>query len=309
AKELNDIVPVERYIEIADEVKKNKPIYYIWGGEPFLYPGLFDLTKKIKDNDSILALVTNATFLTQKAEDIVKQKWDALMFSLDGPEEIHDKIRGKKGTFQKVKEGIQAVKALKTKNKTKLPWIMALVTVSIDNAGSLDTIFETGKELGVDCIIVYYSWFTEEKIGQRHTKLWEKKLGVTPVAWKGYLFDHDIDTKALATSIQKIRAKKWDFPYLFIPELKEEELDTYYKDPTNFFGYGPCISPWMVTEITANVDVAPCRDYPDYIVGNIRETSLKEIWNGEKYKKFRKVLKECGGTFPICSRCCGLMGW
>ena len=131
-KELTDIVPVQRYIEIADEVKKFKPIYYIWGGEPFLYPGLFEFTGRIKDNGSLLAVVTNATFLTARAKDIIKQKWDALMFSLDGPEEIHDKIRGKKGTFKKIKEGILAVNEQKEKNRTKLPWTMALVTVSVE---------------------------------------------------------------------------------------------------------------------------------------------------------------------------------
>ena len=141
-KELTDIVPVQRYIEIADEVKKFKPIYYIWGGEPFLYPGLFEFTGRIKDNGSLLAVVTNATFLTARAKDIIKQKWDALMFSLDGPEEIHDKIRGKKGTFKKIKEGILAVNEQKEKNRTKLPWTMALVTVSVDNAGWLDKIAE-----------------------------------------------------------------------------------------------------------------------------------------------------------------------
>jgi radical SAM protein with 4Fe4S-binding SPASM domain len=307
--ELKDLVPLERYLQLVEEVKNYKPIYYIWGGEPLLYPGLMDLTRAIKKNKSLLSLVTNATLLADKAEEIVKQGWDALMFSLDGPEAVHDKIRGRAGTFAKVKQGISQVKYFKKEKKSPLPWLMALVTVSVDNAAHLDEIFEAAAELGVDCVIVYYSWFTTEQIGLCHTSLLQKKLQITPTAWRGYLFDHNVNTGALKQSIDRIGKRKWNFPYLFIPELSPDQLERYYQEPDHFFGYGPCISPWYVTEIMANGDVTPCRDYPDYVVGNIRKQPLMEIWNNERYKAFRKALKDCGGTFPICARCCGLMGW
>lgn len=307
--ELKNIVPLERYLTLADEVKRYRPIYYIWGGEPFLYPGLLDLTAKIKHSKSLLSVVTNATMLERHAKEIVGQGWDALMFSLDGPQEVHDKIRRREGTFDKVKSGIEAIKKHKKDAKKSLPWIMALVTVSVDNAAWLDKIFEVGASLGIDCMIVYYSWFTDESIGNRHTELLQQKLNITPRAWRGYLFDHDVDTAALQESLKRIRGTKWPFPYLCIPDLPPESLSDYYAQPGNFFNYGPCISPWYVTEIMANGDVSPCRDYPDFIAGNIMKDSIMDIWHGEKLKDFRKALKECGGTFPICSRCCGLMGW
>lgn len=308
--ELTKIVPVHRYLEMADEVKAFTPIYYIWGGEPFLYPGLFDFTARIKQNKSLLALVTNATMLTAHAGEIVEQGWDALMFSLDGTETIHDEIRGRKGTFQKVAEGIEAVRRMKRDRHAITPWIMALVTVSVDNASWLDQIFEVGKQLQIDGMIVYYSWFTTEAIGAAHTRTMEERLGITPTKWKGYLFNHQVDTAALAESIHRIRSHKWNFPYLFIPDLKQDEqIADYYATPGNFFGYGPCISPWFVTEVMPNGDIAPCRDYPDYITGNLLDRSLLDIWNGERYHKFRRALQDNGGTFPICARCCGLMGW
>jgi radical SAM protein with 4Fe4S-binding SPASM domain len=57
-----------------------------------------------------------------------------------------------------------------------------------------------------------------------------------------------------------------------------------------------------------NGDVATCRDYPDYVCGNIQKQGLLEIWNNDRYRKFRESLKN-DGLLPICSRCCGLMGW
>ena len=70
---LKKIVPVEKYIELADQVKPFAPIYYVWGGEPFMYPGLLDFTARIKQNNSLLAVVTNATMLANHAQEVVDQ--------------------------------------------------------------------------------------------------------------------------------------------------------------------------------------------------------------------------------------------
>jgi len=307
--ELRTVVPVEKYTEMSDQLAKSRPFYYIWGGEPFLYPDILELTGKIKENRSPLAVVTNATFLKENARAVVDQGWDALMFSVDGPEHLHDEIRGRKGTFQKMAAGVRAVKNYRRMTGRSLPWLMPLITVSTWNAGKLDEILEVASELGTDCAVVYYSWFTNEAIGKAHTKIFEKKLGVTPTAWRGYLFNHDVDTDALQGSLSRIRARRYPFPILYIPDLRYDQLRRYYRKPGDFLGYGPCISPWTTVEIMPNGDVAPCRDYPDFVTGNILDTPLQDIWNGERYAMFRKALTGNGGTFPICARCCGLMGW
>ncbi len=308
-RELRKTVPLARYLELSDEVKKDRPVYYIWGGEPFLYPDLFAFTEKIKANKSILALVTNATLLEESAKEVVDQGWDALMFSLDGPEAIHDEARGKAGTFRKVARGIEAVQRKKRDKKKTLPWIMPLITVSTLNAHKLDEILETAKALDADCAVVYYSWFADREIGARHTRVFQKYFGITPTSWQGYLFDHDVDVDALIESKKRIASRRWGFPTIYIPDLDDTDLRRYYREPGNFFGYGPCISPWMVAELMPNGDVATCRDYPDYITGNILDEKLYDIWNCDKYVGFRKALHEAGGTFPGCARCCGLMGW
>ena len=309
AEELRQIVPIERYLEMADEVKSTRPIYYIWGGEPFLYPDLMKFTARIKKNKSVLSLVTNATYLEEHAKEVVDQGWDALMFSLDGPEAIHDEARGRVGTFRKVAKGIEAVQRYKKDQKKTLPWIMPLITVSKLNAHKLDEILDAAKELQTDCAVIYYSWFTNETIGEKHSEIFRNNFNVNPTSWKGYLFDHNVDAQELIESKKRISAKKWGFPIIFIPDLKDSDIARYYQEEDNFFGYGPCISPWMVMELMPNGDTATCRDYPDYITGNIMKNKLSEIWNGEKYIKFRQALSQCGGTFPICARCCGLMGW
>jgi radical SAM protein with 4Fe4S-binding SPASM domain len=167
------------------------------------------------------------------------------------------------------------------------------------------------EKLRPDGMIIYYSWFTKESIGQKHTKLAEEKLGITPFAWKGYVRDTSVlDIEKIAAQVQEIKSGKFKTPILFVPDLKPEQIRTYYTEPENFFGYKKCVSPWFQLDIMPNGDTVTCRDFPDFVTGNIKESSIMEIYNGEKHRKFRQALKSCdNGVFPICSRCCGLMGY
>ncbi len=96
---------------------------------------------------------------------------------------------------------------------------------------------------------------------------------------------------------------------IIMPQLTEPaELDSYYTDHSNRFGFDRCVSIYSVVEINSNGDMSPCRDYHDYVVGNVKENTITELWNSESYRIFRKSLSE-EGLMPVCTRCCGLMGY
>jgi hypothetical protein len=44
------------------------------------------------------------------------------------------------------------------------------------------------------------------------------------------------------------------------------------------------------------------------VVGNIKDATITELWNSPAYRKFRQSLAT-EGLMPVCSRCCGLMGY
>ncbi len=310
ASVIKEVVPLETYKKMVDDVAHLKPIIYIWGGEPFLYDDLMPLVAYMKDKKFVTSVVTNGVKLEQHAEEIVDRGWEVLMLSLDGPGEVHDEIRGVKGCFNTLAKGIDAVQTLKRKKNKTLPYVMIFVTITKDNAPLLDKIMDIGDEIGIDSMILYYSWFTTEEIGKKHVEVMQKKLDCTPEAWKGYLFDYkQIDIEALQDTVRRIKDKKLTYPYMFIPDISIEDIPKYYTDPSYMFGYDNCVAPWLIAEVMPNGDVAPCRDYPDYVVGNICEDSIVNIFNNERYRKFRTALKEEGGLFPICARCCGLMGF
>jgi radical SAM protein with 4Fe4S-binding SPASM domain len=207
--------------------------------------------------------------------------------------------------------GITAIQKLKKEKKSKKPGIYVITTISKNNESTLFETVQEAEKLGVDGMTVYYSWFTNESIGQVHTKIYEEKLGITPFAWKGYVRDtSNLNVEKIAEQVKKIKAQKFRTPVLFVPNLKPEEIKTYYSEPENFFGYKKCVSPWFQLDVMPNGDTVTCRDFPDFVTGNIQESSIAEIYNNEKHRQFRRALKSCdNGVFPACSRCCGLMGY
>ncbi len=64
-----------------------------------------------------------------------------------------------------------------------------------------------------------------------------------------------------------------------------------------------CESPWLSLTVMGNGEVVPCtQDYnAEMSLGNIREQTLEEIWNGEKYHKLREW--HVTGQFPKGHKC------
>lgn len=308
--EINKVLPLEVYKKLIDDVAGIKPIFYIWGGEPFLYPDIMPFLCYLKENRLITAIVTNGIKLKKNARELVEMGIDGLMISLDGPRDVHNEIRGSENCFDTLIEGLQKIKEEKQIAGKKKPYIMPLVTISKYNEGYLEEIFDVASEIDTDCMVIYYSWFTTTEVGQAHTTLMESRLSCTPLAWKGYLGEFSrVNTDLLMESVRRIKQKEYPFFYMFVPDLEVEDIPKYYESPLNMFGYNKCVMPWLTAELMPNGDVSFCRDYPDYIIGNIAEDSINNIFNNEKAKKFRQTLKGEGGLFPICARCCGLMGW
>ena len=57
-QESKKILPLEQYKKLADELSTVRPVYYLWGGEPFLYPDLIPLVKYLKSKKSFVSTPT-----------------------------------------------------------------------------------------------------------------------------------------------------------------------------------------------------------------------------------------------------------
>ena len=309
-RDLLRTLPVKVYKELIDQVAGSRPIFYVTGGEPFLYPGFMELMNYIKAKGCILSVVTNGVLLEKHAEEIVANEWDMILVSFDGPREIHDQCRNYPGAYDTAVCGLRKLTGIKeTSNRVK-PFVLTSTTISRLNAPVLEDTFRIGSELSPDLMVVYLSWFTSEEIGRAQTELLENNLGITPFTWKSYAaeFSED-DARMFQEALVRVKKRKWPFEYLIIPDLKNGDLARYYTDPAEMFGFDRCVAPFIMIDVMPNGDVTTCRDFIDVKVGNITEKPLLEIWNDKPFVRFRKLLLDRGGLLPQCSRCCGLMGF
>lgn len=70
--------------------------------------------------------------------------------------------------------------------------------------------------------------------------------------------------------------------------------------------YTACPFPWNALVISWNGDVTPCTQdfFNRMVLGNARESSLSEIWNGEEMTRLRRKLGTCDlDGLPACIKC------
>ena len=225
-------VPVEVYKKVIDEVAPKKVHVYITGGEPFLYEPLVPLVNYMKQKGLTVQVVTNGVGLEKNAETIVDNGWDMICVSFDGPREVHDKCRGVPGALDTARKGILAIQKLKIQKKKTKPGIFIITTISKNNESTLLDTVKAAEKLSPDGMTIYYSWFTKEWIGQKHTKIAEEKLGVTPFAWKGYVRDTtQLNVELIAEQVQKIKSKKSSYQFFLYPTLNPRRYERTMLNP------------------------------------------------------------------------------
>jgi radical SAM protein with 4Fe4S-binding SPASM domain len=266
------------------------------------------LIEYVKRKRLILTVSTNGLTLAEHGGPLADRGVDFLYVSIDGAGENHDRIRGLNGAFKKTVEGIRALQSYKKAHRRLKPYLLISAAVTKDNACNFNEIFEVAEEGGADGLVASYGWFQTEESCQQHEAIMREQLGVFPISHRGWLWSFgEIDVEGLVSAIKQIDARQWSFPFAFMPKLSYDEIPRYYREHSNTFGADQCKCPWAIVQVLPNGDVATCIDLPDYVAGNIREQSILEIWNNEKYRKFRSVLKQ-HGHLPACTRCSGLVG-
>jgi radical SAM protein with 4Fe4S-binding SPASM domain len=304
AEETKKVLPLETWKQFIDEVAPQKPVTYIWGGEPFLYPDLFPLARYMVQKGLFTSVNTNGTLMEHHAEEIVRDKWSTVFVSLDAFRDVNDAMRGK-GAYDKVIAGFRAINREKQKQKSNYP-ILAIVTVVTNkNYLDLDNLAEASKEYNLDLHIFNLGTYTNDNIVAAQRRFMREKLDTDIDCLESYNTGYNlgIDEIKLRDILQKIHNKDYGHPMLTVPVLNPDKTYTYYAElekPVR----NHCIVPWSQVNVNYNGDVHFCADYPDYILGNITQQSFREIYNGERANLFRKAIHSCeGGMFPGCLRC------
>lgn len=267
--------------------------------EPLVYPHLkeslhYAQSKKIKTT-----ITTNALTLKQKAKTIVDSGLDELFISLDGPQEIHNQIRGHQKSFQKAIEGIDEVLRLNSKQS-----ISVFCVITEWNIGFLKEFIDFFKKYPLKEIGLMHTNFTPQSIADNHNVIWGNSYSATASNVEQINITN-YNLEMLWEEILEIKKNKYNYKVSFSPEISsKEKLIEFYHNPEKIIGK-KCNDVFSNIMIKSDGSVIPShgRCY-NLELGNIYNETLKEIWNSSVLKQFRSDLIKNGGLLPACSRCC-----
>jgi len=287
--------------KIIDETAAHRAQIGIRGGEPLMYPRIIDLVTYIKSKGINLSVETNGVLLGKHAEAFVGLRVDHLTISVDGPEEIHDRVRGVKGTYKRLKENLRELEAREKKKGYRISRSFTF-TINADNYMALGRMPDVARELGfgVICIVPYY--FVPEAIGKKHEEFMKKNLSCKAYSWRGFHREESgVDIDVFLEQLKLYKSNLGDitsYPYM---DFSSEEYREWFTKPYTTVHQDWCRNISGILDIQPDGSVDFCVDFPDYVLGNIAESSLQEIWNSDRAKKFRELRSSC--EFPVCHRC------
>ena len=216
-----------------------------------------------------------------------------VVFAMEGIGHKHDDILGIKGAYEKTLNAIKEFSTYKNR-KTK---IMLHTTILEENLDELGKIVELGEELKVDLIRFGHPTYVAEEDVKINKQVMDKTFPGEHIDEVNYFYDPKEKASIYFDKIKKF-TNEYKGRFSMTPDLSLEEMKDWYS--SKFKTSRKCYFVHRGAFIYPNGDVVPCEAFK-YSVGNINEKPFLDIWNSEKFIKFRRSLKK--GLFPGCARC------
>lgn len=309
---LNDALQIELSTEeikcaISDLANGGTKIVQFTGGEAFLRKDLCDILEHAKHCSLNVALITNGSLITSDiAERLVRIGVDAITFSLDGPKDLHNKIRHLADGFDKLCDSVSLIQSEKAHQKTDRPHMTLSAVIQQQNQDHLADIVDAAQQIGIKNLNFNFPFYATLKL---ESATWEKLKshfvkGAKPEEQSNLSGHHNLIHEQILSQLSEARkrAAVYGITVNTSPSLHDEEVPKHIEDPT-FSVVHRCFYPWKSMRVNAWGDVYPCSI--DVHLGNIKEQGILNIWNGKKYREFRRILKN-NGLFPQCAKCCVL---
>jgi len=273
----------------------------IRGGEPFLYRGIMELIEYINRKGIFTSIDTNGMMLDRYATDLVSIGNLHITISVDGPEKIHDAVRHNMGSFKKIKENIALINELEKESKAEISKSICF-TISQYSYEGLGLMPEVARSMGISSInIVPYYYFSKE-IGNKYKAELKSIFKIQAFSWKGFHHNNSgIDFSIFIEEYRKYLSTLKEIENFPFMPFTEKDYELWFKDSFTPVGSLKCNNIENLMDIQPNGDANFCVDFPDYCIGNIKNSSIKQIWESPKAIKFRNFRRN--EPLSVCYRC------
>jgi sulfatase maturation enzyme AslB (radical SAM superfamily) len=158
------------------------------------------------------------------------------------------------------------------------------------------------RSLAINVITIVPYYYVPTEVGKRYEKELREYLGCAAFSWVGFHhedsgIDWDVFKEQYRTYLDNL-GTIYNYPYM---PLSEDEYHAWFSDAVTPVYKLPCMNVEKLIDVQPNGEANFCVDFPDYSVGNVQETTIEELWNGERAERFRTYRRET--PLAVCYRC------
>jgi len=269
----------------------------IFGGDALLRKDLiYDVIRYCSRNGISTYFPTNSLLLdVDTARNLVEAGLDTIYFSLDDAGDENDLIRGQSGTAELVKKAIQSVGRARKNGK---PNIAVCTTISNMNYDRLPDLVRFLNGLPVNSV---YPRIAEEYSPENIENSIVDGVRPEPYFTSSDSRSHLLsaaEVRAFRKIIRDLKKDKENRVYLNYRGVDEATDEAFTKGVHLDRKCQVCTT--LVT-VDPRGNAVPCPMYNKYILGNLLEDSLENIWGNKKHLRF--IRKQRKGEIALCRNC------
>lgn len=281
-------MPWELYKRVIDEGLKlgMRKMVLASRGEGLIHPKAAKMINYAHDKGLGIELVTNLTVMNDELLDAVSNV-NRLAVSIDGAtKETYEKIR-KGANFKRTIDNLRRVAANKRKTRIQINYVLQK-----DNYQEIDLMVDLmGSIPGVNHLSFGFPNNEMKEVIE------QTRLNVD---------EFEIYKQKAQVAAEKLKK----YPMTSNQNIDPDHLEKYGESILQgscqpYIHEIPCYNLWFGTFINPSGLVFPCCDFYEeaFILGDLKEQSLKEIWRSEKFNDARRRFK--GRKPKVCERCPG----
>lgn len=269
-----------RFLDDAAEIGV-KAVSLVSDGESACSPHLYDAVARGKKNGLDMALGTNGYLLKAEKLEEMLPSLSYLRFNISAgePARYREIMGSPEDGFEKVVSLIK--RCVEIKRAGKLGVTIGLQMVLMPQfADQVLPLARLGKDLGVDYLVIKHCSDDED---HSLNVDYDKYFALTELLKQA---------EALSTETYLVKAK-WS-------KILSGGKRCYSK----------CFGPPLIMQLSGSGLVAPCgmlfnSKYAKYHIGNIADTSFKELWKGERYWEVMRLISSDGfDARTMCGSLC-----
>lgn len=245
-------------------------------GEPTIHPHFNEMLEIINNHSARKYFCTNGMNLKKIKNAIFDYNVDVFAVSLDGAtDETNGRIR-RGSKIDVIVEDLKDIIQIRNERGLKYPWINFVFCAMRRNLHELPDLVRLAAEIGIDEVKVVYLTVFEENLLEE--SLWGHEQEVKEVFEKAVLLGNELGIT------------------LKLPHImgEDEAGDKLHKD---------CFVSWRDFFLGSDGYVRPCMSTPVKFFKYEKEKPFIDIWNAEKYKRYRSSVNNREKMDESCKRC------